>query len=67
MQDKVGIEDFYLCNFCKTYHTFTVPGRKKLSQKKSTRLSDKLYKTEPRKMRLHGRGRNGHKKGNGKK
>lgn len=62
MQDKVGIEDYYLSKFCNNYHTFTVPGRKKLSEKKSFRLSSKLYKLGPRKMKLNGRNRNGHKR-----
>lgn len=51
--DKVGIEDYYLCKFCDNYHTYTMPGRKKLSNKKTIRASQKLSHKGPKKMKLH--------------
>lgn len=53
--DKAGIEDYYHCDFCDNYHTFTVPGKKKLSHKKHQRTMDKLNKRGPLKMKLFGR------------
>lgn len=31
---KEGVEDYYTCHFCGNFHTFTLPGMKKLSNKK---------------------------------
>lgn len=60
--DKAGVEDYYFCKFCENYHTFTVPGMKKLAQKKHFRHADLTNKRGPRKMKLWGRDRNGHKR-----
>lgn len=59
--DKVGIEDYYQCKFCKKFHTFTIKGKEKLSNKKQTKYVQDKFVKGPRKMRLNGRGRNGHK------
>lgn len=49
--DKVGIEDYYKCKYCGNFHTFTVKGKRKLSQKKQKSLARKRDKLGPRKMR----------------
>lgn len=49
---KEGVEDYYYCDFCSNFHTFTLPGMKNLSHKKHFRESEKRNKQEPRKMKL---------------
>jgi len=60
--DKIGIEDYYKCRFCDNFHTFTLPGKKKLSHKRHFRNHELSNNRGPRKMKLFGRDRNGHKR-----
>lgn len=50
--DKAGVEDYYLCNYCENYHTFTIPGMKKLSNKKHFQRAERRDKMPVKKMRL---------------
>lgn len=49
---KEGVEDYYKCHFCDNFHTFTLPGMKKLSNKKFFNASEKRTKKPPRKMKF---------------
>lgn len=49
---KDGIEDYYKCEFCENYHTYTLPGMKNLSHKKHYRESEKRNKKGPPKMKM---------------
>lgn len=49
---KEGLEDYYFCEFCENYHTYTLPGMKNLSHKKYFREYQKRNKKSPHKMRM---------------
>lgn len=59
--NRQGTLDYYPCKYCGGWHVFTIPGMKKLSDKKSRQFNKENGKLGPRKMRINGRGRNGHK------
>lgn len=62
--DKTGIEDYYECRFCGNFHTYTLPGKRKLSNKRQARTIELKKNRGPRKMKMYGRDRNSHKKNN---
>lgn len=47
-----GIEDYYICKFCKGFHVFTMEGKKNLSTKIMVRNYALKNPFEPRKMKM---------------
>lgn len=58
-----GVEDYYKCPYCDGFHAFTIPGKKKLSNKINKRNFKIRNSNGPRKMK-NKRSQNG-KKGKG--
>jgi len=51
LQNKESVQSYYLCNKCKQWHVYTIPGTAKLFSKRTIAFAKRLYKAELKKMK----------------